>query len=110
MIGVINNADALIKNYLSLCGSHFDAMTGGKVNETELLSALIFEKDDLTEGIRFAQESIEGTASILILKDDGTLIAARDRLGRLPVLIGKREDGYAVSFENFAYLKQGFED
>ncbi|MBQ7623985.1 MAG: amidophosphoribosyltransferase [Clostridia bacterium] len=109
-IGVINNADDLIKNYLSLCGSHFDAMTGGKVNETELLAALIFEKDNLTDGIRFAQESIEGTASILILKDDGSLIAARDRLGRLPVLIGKREDGYAVSFENFAYLKQGFED
>ena len=74
----------------------------------ELLVALIDQKTDFAEGIRFAQKSIDGTASILILKEDGTLIAARDKLGRLPVTIGKREDGYAVSFESFAYEKLGF--
>ena len=108
MIGRINNDDALIHQYLSFSGGHFDAKTGGKVNAVELLAALIDQKTDFAEGIRFAQQSIEGTASILILREDGTLIAARDRLGRLPVTIGKREDGYAVSFESFAYEKLGY--
>ena len=109
MTGVINNADELIHQFLSFSGGHFDAMSGGKVNSTELLAALIDQKSDFADGIRFAQKSIDGTASILILKDDGTIIAARDRMGRLPVQIGKREDGYAVSFESFAYEKLGFE-
>jgi amidophosphoribosyltransferase len=108
MVGRINNDDALIHQYLSFSGGHFDAKTGGKVNAVELLAALIDQKTDFAEGIRFAQQSIEGTASILILREDGTLIAARDRLGRLPVTVGRREDGYAVSFESFAYEKLGF--
>ncbi len=109
-IGIINNAQTLIDGCLAHAGSYFDAMTGGRVNGTQLLSALINQKDNFTDGIRYAQETIDGTASILILKDDGTLIAARDRVGRLPVQIGRREDGYAVSFESFAYQKLGFED
>ena len=108
MIGRINNAEELIDRYLSFSGGHFDAKTGGKVNAVELLAALIDQKTSFPEGIRFAQKSIEGTASILILQEDGTLIAARDRLGRLPVTVGSREDGYAVSFESFAYEKLGF--
>ena len=108
MIGRINNDDELIHQYLSFSGGHFDAKTGGKVNAVELLAALIDQKTDFAEGIRFAQQSIQGTASILILREDGTLIAARDRLGRLPVTIGKREDGFAVSFESFAYEKLGY--
>ena len=110
MTGVINNADALIEQYLSFSGGHFDSMTGGQINQTELLSALINQKSNFAEGIRFAQKSIVGTASILILTERGTLIAARDRMGRLPVAVGKREDGYAVAFESFAYHKTGFED
>ncbi len=110
MTGVIQNADALIDQYLSFSGGHFDSMTGGRVNQTELLAALINQKSNFTEGIVFAQKSIEGTASILILKDDGHLIAARDRSGRLPVEIGRGEDGYAVAFESFAYQKLGYED
>ena len=108
MIGRINNADELIDRYLSFSGGHFDAKTGGRVNAVELLAALIDQKTSFAEGIRFAQKSIEGTASILILQEDGTLIAARDRLGRLPVTVGRREDGFAVSFESFAYEKLGF--
>ena len=107
-IGVVNNADALIKEYLST-GGHFNAMTGGKVNTTELIGALIAEKSSFKEGIQFAQSVIEGTANILILTEKGSLIAARDRLGRIPVQIGKSEDGYCVSFEQFAYTKLGFE-
>ena len=109
-IGVVNNAEALIDRYLSFSGGHFDSMTGGRINVNELVAALIDQKSSFQEGIRFAQKSIEGTASILILTETGSIIAARDRLGRLPVQIGKSEDGYAVSFESFAYQKLGFED
>ena len=110
MTGVIQNADRLIDQYLSFSGGHFDSMTGGRINQTELLSALINQKSSFAEGIRFAQKSIEGTASILILTEDGKLIAARDRTGRLPVEIGKNETGYAAAFESFAYEKLGFVD
>ena len=109
-IGIINNADELINQYLGNTGAHFDAMTGGKVNSTELVAALINTKDDFVAGIQYAQSVIDGTASILILKDGGNLIAARDRMGRLPILIGKRADGYCVTFESFAYQKLGYED
>ena len=108
-IGIINNADALIDRYLSFSGGHFDAMTGGKVNTTELVAALIDQKSSFADGIRFAQNSIEGTANILILKDNGNIIAARDKLGRIPVQIGKNEDGYCASFEEFAFTKLGYE-
>ena len=110
MIGAINNADELIDQYFGNTGGHFDAMTGGRVNTTELLAALIDQKSDFVEGIRFAQSVIVGSASILILTDDGKLIAARDRVGRLPVLIGRRDDAMCVSFESFAYMKLGFAD
>ena len=110
VIGLINNYDALIKRYLYFSCGHFNAMTGGKVNSSELVAALINQKSNFAEGIKFAQQSIEGTANILILKDDGNIIAARDRLGRIPVLIGKNEDGYCVTFESFASLKLGYQD
>ena len=108
-IGAINNADALIQQYLSFSGGHFDAMTGGRINSNELIAAMIDQKSSFAEGIRFAQNVIEGTANILILKDDGHLIAARDRLGRIPVLLSKDEDGYCVTFESFASMKLGYE-
>lgn len=108
-IGVINNADELKKGVLSK-GGYFDAMTGSKINSNELVAALINSKDSYVEGIRYAQEQVKGTASILLLTDRGTLIAARDRMGRLPVLVGKCSDGYCVSFESFAYKKLGYTD
>jgi amidophosphoribosyltransferase len=109
-IGIINNADALVKQYLSFSGGHFDAMSGGRVNSTELVATMINQKNSFEEGISFAQDMIEGSASILILKEDGSLIAARDKVGRLPVLIGCDKDGHCVSFESFAYSKLGYED
>ena len=108
-VGIINNADALIDQYLTFSGGHFDAMTGGKVNATELVAALISQQSNFTEGIKFVQQVIDGTANILILTDQGNLIAARDRLGRIPVQIGKNEDGWCASFEEFAFTKLGFE-
>ena len=109
-VGGIFNADELVGEYLSHRGRHFDAMTGGKVNGTELVAALIDTKDDFCEGIRFVQEVVRGAVSILILCEDGSLLAARDRLGRLPVLLGRGENGYCVTFESFAYQKLGYED
>jgi len=108
-IACINNADALIDQYLAFSGGHFDAMTGGRINSNELIAALINQKSSFAEGIRFAQKAIEGTASILILRDNGNIIAARDRMGRIPVSIGKDEDGYCVSFESYAGMKLGYE-
>ncbi len=109
IIGLINNAQELIDNYLSL-GGHFGAMTGGHINSTELVAALINQKKDFVEGIKFVQEVVKGTVNILILKDTGELIAARDKMGRIPVAIGKNENGHCVSFEAFAYKKLGYED
>ncbi len=110
MIGAINNAEELISRYLVDNGGHFLPMNGGGINKTELIAALINQKDNFTDGIRFAQDEIEGSASILILTDKGNLIAARDKLGRLPVLIAKNDDGFCVAFESFAYQKLGYED
>ena len=110
IIGIINNAEALIKQYLTFSSGHFGAMTGGAVNSTELVAALINQKSNFVEGITFAQESIEGTANIMILKDDGAIIAARDKVGRIPVILGQSEDGYCAAFESFAYKKLGYTD
>lgn len=107
--GAVNNADDLMQTYLEE-GGHFDAMTGGAINVTELIGALISLRGDFASGIRFVQQLVKGTVAILILAQDGRLIAARDRVGRLPVWIGRREDGYSVSLEPFAHQKLGFED
>ena len=106
-VGIINNADALVEEYFGRQGSQFMAMSSGAVNSTELTAALINQKDTLVEGIRHAQEVIDGSATILILTPEG-IIAARDKLGRLPVLIGRGEEGFCVSFESFAYQKLGY--
>ncbi len=108
-IGIINNAGELIDRFLSCNGGHFSAMTGGRINSTELVAAMINQKDSFAEGIKFAQEKIEGTLSLLLLKQDGTIIAARDKVGRLPIVIGKDEEGHCVSFESFAFEKLDYE-
>ena len=108
-VGIINNANALIDQYLTFSGGHFDAMTGGKVNSTELVAALISQQSNFTEGIKFVQQVVDGTANILILTDRGHLIAARDKLGRIPVQIGRNEEGWCASFEEFAFTKLDYE-
>ena len=108
-VGIITNTDELVERYFSERGHQFMAMSSGKVNATELAAALINQKEDLVSGIRHAQEEIDGSCTMLILTSDA-IIAARDRLGRLPVLIGKNEEGCCVSFESFAYHKLGYTD
>ena len=109
-VGIINNAEELVDQYFSDHGHQFMAMSSGKVNSTELAAALINQKDNLVDGILHAQEAVAGSLTLLILTDKGEIIAARDRVGRLPVLIGKNDRGHCVSFESFAYHKLGYED
>lgn len=108
-VGIINNAEELVEQYFSDHGHQFMAMSSGKVNATELVASLINQKDDLISGIRYAQDQIDGSMTILLLTSGG-IIAARDRLGRLPVLIGQSDEGCCVSFESFAYRKLGYHD
>ena len=91
-IGLINNAETLVENYFAQHGHQFMAMSSGKVNSTELVAALINEGKDLIDGIRHAQDVIDGSMTILLLLPSGDIIAARDPFGRLPVLIGKDDD------------------
>ncbi|MBQ9942636.1 MAG: amidophosphoribosyltransferase [Christensenellaceae bacterium] len=108
-VGVINNAEELVNDYFAAGGKQLMAMSSGKVNTTELMAALINQKDDIVSGIRHAQDMIDGSATILLLTGE-RIIAARDKMGRLPVHIGKNEFGHCVSFESFAYHKLGYED
>ena len=109
-VGAVSNAEELVERYLARDGSQFMAMSSGEVNVTELVAALINQESDFVAGIKFAQEQIEGSLTLLIMTSDGRIIAARDRLGRLPVLIGQDDEGYCVSFESFAYCKLGYRD
>ena len=108
MVGTVKNAEELIQQCFAGTCHQFMVRSSGKVNEAELIAALINQKDSFAEGIRYAQSMIEGSATILILTPDG-LIAARDRLGRLPVLVGRGEDGWCVSMESFAHQKLGYQ-
>lgn len=106
-VGKINNMDAIVKELFAKGHSHFLEMSGGDINATELVAAIVNQKDNLVEGIQYAQEIIEGSMTILIMTPKG-IYAARDRLGRTPVAIGKKEGAYCVAFESFAYLNLGY--
>ena len=106
-VGIINNMDDIVEKTFAAPGHYFMAMSSGKVNSAELIAALINRCDNLIDGIKYAQEVIEGTCTILLLTPDG-LIAARDKMGRLPIVIGKGEKGCCVSMESFACQKLGF--
>ena len=106
-VGIINNADKIVEDTFAAPGHYFMAMSSGKVNDSELIAALINRCDNLVDGIKYAQELIEGTCTILLLTPDG-IIAARDKVGRLPIVIGKNESGCCVSMESFACQKLGY--
>ena len=108
-VGHIGNEEQLIETFTGI-GHQFMAMSDGGVNQTELVAALINTQDTLVEGIQYAQDQIVGSLTLLIMTSDGALIAARDKMGRLPVLIGRDDDGYCVTFESFAYGKLGYVD
>jgi amidophosphoribosyltransferase len=107
-VGKINNTDAIIKDLFAKGHSHFLEMSGGDINATELVAAIVNQKDNLVEGIQYAQEIIEGSMTLLIMTPKG-IYAARDKMGRTPVAVGKKEGAYCVSFESFAYLNLGYQ-
>ena len=108
-VGKINNMDAIAEELFSSGHSHFLEMSGGDINATELVAAIINQKDNLIEGLQYVQEIIDGSMTVVLLTPKG-IYASRDRLGRTPVVVGKKEDAYCISFESFAYLNLGYVD
>lgn len=108
-VGKVNNYDELLKQLYETTHSHFQEMTNGQINVTELVAALICEKDSILEGIRYVQDIVDGSMTMLVMTREG-IYAARDRYGRTPLVIGKKEDAYCVSFESHAYINLGYVD
>lgn len=108
-VGKINNADELLNKIYENGHSHFQEMSGGQINATELVAALICKQDSFENGIRYAQEAIDGSLTLLIMTKDG-IYAARDIYGRTPLVIGHREGAYCAAFENFSYINLGYTD
>ena len=108
-VGKINNEEELLEKLYKNGHTHFQEMSGGKINATELIASLICKADSLVEGIKYVQGLVDGSMTVLLMTKDG-LYAARDKYGRTPLVVGKREDGYCVSFESFAYINLGYTD
>jgi len=108
-VGKINNADALVKECFESGHTHFLEMSGGTINPTEITAALINQKASIVEGLQYVQQKVQGSLSVLLLTPKG-IYAARDRVGRTPIIIGKKEGAFCASFESFAYLNLGYDD
>ncbi len=108
-VSKINNMEELTKMLFDSGHSHFLEMSGGDINATEMIACLINQKENLIEGIQYALESVDGSVSILLMNEKG-IYAARDKYGRTPVVIGRKEDAFCISFENFAYRNLGYKD
>lgn len=108
-VGKINNTDSIVDEIFHKGHSHFLEMSGGDINATELVAAIINQRENLVEGLQYAQELIEGSMSIMLLTPKGIYVS-RDRLGRTPIAIGKKENAYCAAFESFAYLNLGYQD
>ena len=108
-VGKVNNSEELLNSLYEGAHSHFQEMSNGQVNMTEMIAAMICEKDSILEGIKYVQEKVDGSMTLLVMTEEG-IYAARDRYGRTPLVIGQKEDGYCVSFESHAYINLGFHD
>lgn len=108
-VGKINNADALVKECFESGHTHFLEMSGGTINPTEITAALINQKSSIVEGLQYVQQKVQGSLSVLLLTPKG-IYAARDRVGRTPIIIGKKDGAFCASFESFAYLNLGYDD
>ena len=107
-IGKINNIDGIVDHMFKSGHMHFLEMSGGDINATELVASIINQKDNIIEGIQLAQEIIDGSMSIVIMTPKG-IYAARDKMGRTPIALGKKDDGYCLTFESFAFLNLGYQ-
>ena len=108
-VGKINNSDELTEEIVKNSSAHFMEMSGGMINATELVAALINQQDNLIDGIRYAQDRIDGSLSLMLMTPKGIYVA-RDKWGRTPIFIGKKEDGYIATSESFAFLNLGYKD
>ena len=108
-VGRMNNPDELVKECYKSGHTHFLEMSGGVINPTEIVGAMINQKSSITEGLKYVQEKVDGSMTIILVTPQG-IYAARDKLGRTPVIIGKKEDAFCASFESFAYLNLGYQD
>lgn len=108
-VGIVTNKDELVKEVLDGGYTHFLEMSGGEINQTELIIALINHKKTILEGIQFVQEKIKGSITMLLMTAEG-IYAARDKFGRTPLQIGKKDEGFCVSFESHAYINLGYKD
>lgn len=108
-VGKINNMDELLKAVYENGHTHFQEMSGGQINATELVASLICKQESIVDGIRYVQELVDGSMTLLLMTKDG-LYAARDRYGRTPLVVGKKKDAFCVSFESFAYINLGYSD
>lgn len=108
-VGKINNEGELVRRAYDNGRIHFLEMSGGRINSSELVASIINQKESLVEGLLYAQESIEGSMTIMLLAPEG-IYASRDRLGRTPLIVGKRDDAFCVSSESFAYINLGYTD
>lgn len=108
-VGKVNNSEELLNSLYEGAHSHFQEMSNGQINMTEMIAAMICEKDSILEGIKYVQEKVDGSMTLLVMTEEG-IYAARDRYGRTPLVIGQKEDGYCVSFESHAYINLGFHD
>ncbi len=108
-VGKVNNLDALVKKEFKESPMHFLEMSGGEINQTEFIASLINQRDSIVEGMKYVQTVVDGSITILLMTQEG-LYAMRDRLGRTPLVIGKKKEGYCASFESFAYLNLGYHD
>ena len=107
-VGKINNSEEIVEGILKQ-HAHFFQMQNGEINQTELVAAIINQKDNFIEGIQYAQQIIDGSMSMLILTEKG-IYAVRDKMGKTPIAIGKKEESYCAAFESFAYLNLGYSD
>lgn len=108
-VSKINNTDELVAEIFEKGGSHFLEMSGGEINATELIATLINQKENLVDGISYALEKVDGSVSLLLMNKNG-IYCARDKYGRTPVVIGKKEDAFCVAFECFSYKNLGYND
>jgi len=108
-VGKVNNYEELLKGLFEKDHSHFQEMTNGQINVTELVAALICEKESIVEGIKYVQDVVDGSMTMLVMTKEG-IYGARDRYGRTPLVIGKKDDSYCLSFESHAYINLGYTD
>ena len=108
-VGLVSNKDELVNEILKSGTTHFLEMSGGEINQTELIVALINEKSSILEGLQNVQQKIKGSMTILVMTKEG-IYGARDKMGRTPLHIGQNEHGFCLSFESHAYLNLGYKD